>query len=99
MITPALTVLEGLTQQLLQTFYWEIFDHPPYSRDLAPSDFHLFPELKKWLGGQRFLTEELQENVKTHLNSMAATSYEEGIGKLVHRYDKCLNLQGDYVEK
>ena len=67
---------------------------------LAPSDFHLLPELKKLLGRQRFqANEELQNNVKAHLNSLAATFYEEGIGKLVHRYDKCLNLHGDYVEK
>jgi len=29
----------------------------------------------------------------------AAFWYEEGISKLVSRYDKCLNVQGDYVEK
>ena len=29
-------------------------DHPPYSHDLAPSDFHLFLHLKKILGGMRF---------------------------------------------
>jgi hypothetical protein len=33
------------------------------------------------------------------LNSQAAVWYEEGISKLVSRYDKCLNVQGDYVEK
>jgi len=32
-------------------FWWEQFDHPPYSPDLAPSDYHLFPRLKKELGG------------------------------------------------
>lgn len=88
------------TQQLLEKFGWDIFDHPPYSPDLAPSDFHLFPELKTRLGGKRFQTnEDLQTNVKDYLNSLAATFFEEGIEKLVHRYDKCLNLFGDYVEK
>ena len=29
-------------------------DHPPYSPDLAPSDFHLFLHLKKFLGGKQF---------------------------------------------
>ena len=33
------------------------------------------------------------------MNSQAAVWYEEGINKLVSRYDKCLNVQGDYVEK
>jgi len=33
------------------------------------------------------------------LNSQAVVWYEEGINKLVSRYDKCLNVQGDYVQK
>ena len=37
--------------------------------------------------------------INEHFKSLAAEFYEEGIGKLVHRYDKCLNLQGNYVEK
>jgi len=28
--------------------------HPPYSPHLAPSDFHLFLHIKKFLGGKRF---------------------------------------------
>jgi transposase len=30
------------TRALLEHFNWELFDHPPYSPDLAPSDYHLF---------------------------------------------------------
>jgi [histone H3]-lysine36 N-dimethyltransferase SETMAR len=32
----------------------ELLPHPPYSPDLAPSDFFLFPKLKEKLAGQRF---------------------------------------------
>ncbi|GBM43006.1 hypothetical protein AVEN_88607-1 [Araneus ventricosus] len=41
-----------VTQQLLQQFKWDASNHPADSPDLATSDFHLFPELKNWLGGQ-----------------------------------------------
>ncbi|UYV75327.1 H3F3C [Cordylochernes scorpioides] len=41
-------------QTFLENFKWEIFTHPPYSPDLAPSDFHLFPALKLHLGGKHF---------------------------------------------
>jgi hypothetical protein len=41
----------------------------------------------------------MQHAVMDWLNSQAAVWYEEGISKLVSRYDKCLNVQGDYVEK
>ena len=87
-------------KDLLKKFNWEVFDLPPYSPDLAPSDFHLFRELKAWLGGQRFAAnDELQDAVKTYLSSLAANFFAEGIEKLVSRYDKCLNRFGDYVEK
>ena len=33
------------------------------------------------------------------MNSQVAVWYEEGISKLMSWYDKCLNVQGDYVEK
>jgi len=36
-------------QNLIPTFCWEQFDHPPYSPDLAPSDFHLLLHLKSFL--------------------------------------------------
>ena len=42
--------------------------------------------------------EDLQHAVVDWLNNQAAVWYEKGISKLVSRY-KCLNVQGDYVEK
>jgi hypothetical protein len=50
--------------------------------------------------GKRFIDDEdLHYAVMDWLNSQAAFWYEEGISKLLARYDKCLNVQGDYVEK
>jgi hypothetical protein len=42
------------TSALLEHFNWELFDHPPYSPDLVPSDYHLFTRtyLKNCLGSQ-----------------------------------------------
>jgi histone-lysine N-methyltransferase SETMAR len=88
------------TREVLDAFKWEVFPHPPYSPDLAPSDYHLFPAMKTWLATQRFDDDaELQEGVTNWLKLQAADFYDAGISKLVHRYDKCLNLFGDYVEK
>jgi len=87
------------TRELLDHFEWEVFDHLPYSPDLAPSGYHLFPNMKTWLAMQRFDDAELQAGVNEWLKSQAAKFYDDGINKLVHCYDKCLNLNGDYVEK
>jgi histone-lysine N-methyltransferase SETMAR len=53
------------TQAMLQEFGWEVFEHSAYSPDLAPSDFHLFPKLKEFLGGRRFKSnEDVKDAVK-----------------------------------
>jgi histone-lysine N-methyltransferase SETMAR len=53
-------------QNLFVTFGWEQFDHPPYSPDLAPSDFHVFLHLKTFLGGRRFHNDnKVKEAVNT----------------------------------
>jgi transposase len=84
---------------VLEHFNLELFRHPPYSPDLAPSDYHLFSYLKNWLGSQRFnINEELMEGVKTCLSSHAAGFFDTAIQKLIPRY-KCLSSGGDYFEK
>jgi len=42
------------TEKKLAYLGFQYLDHPPYSLDLAPSDYHLFPELKKQLKGLHF---------------------------------------------
>ena len=49
---PDLRVLA--TQKKLACLGFQCLDHPPYSPDLAPSDYHLFPGLKKQLKGRHF---------------------------------------------
>jgi histone-lysine N-methyltransferase SETMAR len=87
------------TQDLIVTFGWKQFDHPPYSPDLAPSDFHVFLHLKTFLCGRRFHDDnEVKEAVNTQFSSQAASFPDAGIQKPVPRYDKCLNNGGNYVE-
>jgi histone-lysine N-methyltransferase SETMAR len=40
------------TQKKLAYLCFQCLDHPPYSPDLAPSDYHLFPGLKKQMNGR-----------------------------------------------
>ena len=88
------------TTALLDKFGWKLLDHAPYSPDLAPSDFHLFPKLKQHLGGQRFNTdEEVKEAVCKFIDGLAAEFFEEGFQKWITRQEKCVEKSGDYVEK
>jgi hypothetical protein len=88
------------TNALIKLFNWEIFEHPPYSPHLAPSDYHLFTKMNFWLGNQRFHTkEELVGGVNNWLHNLAAPFFDEGLQELVSRYDRCLHVDGNYVEK
>jgi hypothetical protein len=52
------------------------------------------------LATQRFHTnEELMDGVNTWLHNLAAPVFDEGLQKLVPLYDKCLNVDCNYVEK
>jgi transposase len=87
------------TPALLEHFNWELFDYPPYSPDIAPSDYNLFTYTKKRFGTRRFNNNnELMEGVKTWLTSQTADFFDTGIQRLIPRY-KCFNSSGDHVEK
>jgi len=69
------------TQDLITAFKWEKMEQHPCSPDLAPSDYHLFLHLKKFLGSKRFDdNDDLKDAVQKWLTSRAPHSM-----KRVHR--------------
>ena len=76
-----------------------LLNHPPYSPDLAPSDYHLFTKLKKHLKGNRFeSTDDVKRATEEFFEDLPASFYLEGIEKLETRSKKCIELKGDYIE-
>jgi transposase len=53
------------TDETLRNFKWEVFEYPPYSPDLASSDFHLFGPLKHHLSAEHFSDGEAVEREVT----------------------------------
>ena len=47
-----------VVRELLDRYSWEVLPHLPYSPDMSPPDFNLFPELKINMRGVRFSTLE-----------------------------------------
>ncbi|UYV63717.1 hypothetical protein LAZ67_2005415 [Cordylochernes scorpioides] len=79
---------------------FEPLPHAPYSPDLAPADFHLFPHLKKSLSVIHFWSdEEVIDAVTSFFESLETSFFLEGIKALEHRWKKCIDLKGDYVEE
>ena len=88
------------TQAKLEELHWTALDHPPYSPDLSPCNYHLFGPLKKDLGGKKFSSEkEVQDFVRVWLLTRPTSFYEEGIKKTASAMKKCVDNSGSYVEK
>ena len=88
------------TQEAIAKFGWTVLPHPPYSPDLAPSDFHLFGPLKDGLRGTRFEDDEsVICAVRSWLREQKTSWYREGMHALVSRWCKAVDLDGGYVEK
>ncbi|KAJ4427144.1 hypothetical protein ANN_24760, partial [Periplaneta americana] len=70
-------------------------DHPPYSPDLAPSNFRLFPKLKQHLCGKKFSSSnEVVQSVKQWFAEVGQPFFQEAVEILEHRWDRCINLLG-----
>ena len=68
--------------------------HRPYSLDLPPCDFWLFPKLR----GCRYETiEVMKEAVTKVIDSLTQEDFHEASQKLLERY-KCVAAGGDYFE-
>jgi len=84
----------------LRDLQYELLEHPPYSTDLAPSDFFLFQKFKLFLAGQRFsANQEAIAAVEGYFEDLTKNHYRDGIMALEHRWNKCICFKGDYVEK
>jgi len=84
----------------LRDLHYELLEHPPYSPDLASSDFFLLPKLRLFLAGERFSSNpEAIAAVEGCFADLTKNHYRDEIMALEHRWDKCISLKGDYVEK
>jgi hypothetical protein len=76
-----------------------VISHPPYSPDLAPRDFFLFPKMKLKLQGRWFDTiQEIQAESQRALNTLTAKDLQEAFQKWRRRWDQCLHAEGNYFE-
>ena len=67
----------------LNELSFELLHHPPYSSDLAPSNYWLFADLKKMLQGKRFgSNEEVIAETKAYFESKDESFYKRDIEKL-----------------
>jgi histone-lysine N-methyltransferase SETMAR len=77
-----------------------VLPHPVYSPDLSPCDYWLFGPMKDYLRGKHYGNlSALSSAVSQWIKVTPASFYKEGIDALPIRWQKCITLKGDYIEK
>jgi histone-lysine N-methyltransferase SETMAR len=87
-----------MTKGAIQELDREIFPHPPYSSDLAPSDYHLFRSLSNNLLGVSSNNDaELQNWLDVFFTSKPVDVLKRGIENLPERWEAVVNNGGEYI--
>ena len=83
----------------LETLKWEVLPHPPYSPDIAPSDYHLFRSMAHGLADQHFRShEEVTKWIDSWIASKDEQFFRRGIRTLPERWEKVVASDGQYFE-
>ena len=84
--------------EAIQPLGWEVLQHPPYSPDLAPTDYHLFRSLSNHMSNEIFDNQgDLERWLNNFFESRPADFWRNGIDKLVERWEQVVNNYGDYI--
>jgi histone-lysine N-methyltransferase SETMAR len=83
-------------REILEKYGWQVSPHPPYSPDMSPTDFDLFPKLKKPLCGKRFRS--IQEVVTRVIRRINNEGVLTGIQDLPKRWTALIKHNGDCIE-
>ena len=76
-----------------------VIHRPPYSPDMAPCNFWLFPKLKTTLKRSHIESrEELIQNAKAEMNTIPKEAFQMCFQQWKDRWSKCVEVQGVYFE-
>ena len=76
-----------------------VLEHPPYSPDLAPCDFFLFPKVKSELKGTRFESVNgVKKKTTELLRQLTENDLQHCFDQWKTRMQRCVDAEGEYIE-
>ncbi|KAK6756292.1 hypothetical protein RB195_014599 [Necator americanus] len=85
------------TSQKILELGWDVLSHPPYSPDLALSDYHLLRSLQHHPEEKRYDDHDCLENdFQAFFASKSSEFYAKGIRDIERRWEKVVDVGGDY---
>ncbi|GFW67282.1 mariner Mos1 transposase [Trichonephila clavipes] len=86
-----------VTQQKLNALGWEVLGHPPYSPDIASSDYYLIRSLQNYITEKNFKSfESVSKTVANYFNS-EENFYKIGIYMIPERWQQVVRSYGAYI--
>ncbi|KAL6419191.1 hypothetical protein ACFW04_011543 [Cataglyphis niger] len=83
----------------LNELKYEVLQHPAYSSDLSPTDFHFFKHLDLFLRAKQYENEEsLKNSISEFIDSKDQNFFKTGIYALKSRWEKCIEANGAYFD-
>ena len=83
-------------QQFLADRSIKTIAHPPYSPDLAPADFFLFPKVKNDLAGKTLTQDTFRSSWEGAIKKLSKDDIATAFEKWIDRCEKCVRLEGNY---
>jgi hypothetical protein len=78
----------------LAKHHTSVVPHPPYSPDLAPADFFLFPKLKTTFPNHSGDS----GNATRELHAITESAFQEAFQQWKNRWERCIASRGDYFD-
>jgi histone-lysine N-methyltransferase SETMAR len=86
--------------QKIASLRLKIANHPPYSPDLAQSDFLLFEYIKQKIAGQEFVSADgLLKAIREAFGHFSRPVLESVFDEWLMSLQRCINYQGSYFLK
>ena len=86
------------TRRKIKELGWEVLPHPPYSPDLAQSDYHLFRSLSNHLTNKKFDDfNHLKNDISSFFSMKTPDFYANGIHDLPVRCTCVADAEGKYI--
>ena len=89
--------VSNMTQDKICELGWEVLSHPPYSPDMAPTDYHLFRSLHHHTSGKTYENlEGLEMDITLFFKQKKPEFFLNGINNLIERWTYIINNNGKY---
>jgi histone-lysine N-methyltransferase SETMAR len=76
---------------------FKVIEHLPYSPDLAPADFFLFPKVKRELAGLTLTKKTFKKEWEGAAKTLKAVDFAMAFSRWMERCEKCIDIAGSYI--